>query len=332
MPWYRLQNGDVFPWYSDVGTAVFGRGLNWSPEVFARDARILAAVPTVAVAGPDTQRPSWFAAYHRFLTARSRVRIITSHGYGLNNCVTRPATLAYPSIPHMLSTYALTDLLSGLAPFVGSAHQFGATFRVDEMGSVTCNGRWGVSDTMASALWAAGALFTVVQEGVDGVNLHSYQRLSNALFDFSHSSAGWTGEVHPLNYGALLFAHAAPAGSRLMQVALQAPSSLHAWATAGPGSTRRVLLVNDSLTDSASVVVTPARGDGAPRVAQLERLQAPSASATDDIRLGGRTFGAATATGQLGPPVPDPVSAHGGSYRVTLPAASAALLSVTALG
>jgi hypothetical protein len=333
VPWYRVQSGEVFPWYSNVGTAVFGRGLDWSPQAFARDyARILAGLPTVAIAGPDTQRPSWFAAYARFLTARSRVRIVTSHGYGLNNCVTRPATPASPSIPHMLSTYALTDLLSGLTPFVGAAHHFGATFRVDEMGSVTCNGRWGVSDTMASALWAAGALFTVAQEGVDGVNLHSYPHLSNALFDFGHSSDGWTGEVHPLYYGALLFAHAAPAGSRLMHVALHGPSPLHAWATAGPGAPRRVLLINDSLTESASVVVTPPQGHGAPKVAQLERLQASSASATDDIHLGGRTFGAATTTGRLRPSVRDPVSVRGGAYRVTLPAASAALLTFTVRG
>ena len=37
----------------------------------------------------------------------------------------------------------------------------GATFRIDEMGSVTCNGHVGVSNTMASALWATGALFSV---------------------------------------------------------------------------------------------------------------------------------------------------------------------------
>ena len=333
VPWYRVRSGELFPWYSNVGTAVFGRGLSWSPQAFARDyARILAGLPTFAIAGPDTQRPSWFAAYERFLTARSRVRIVTSHGYGLNNCVTRSATPAYPSISHMLSTYALTDLLAGLTPFVGAAHHFGATFRVDEMGSVTCNGRPGVSDTMASALWAAGALFTVAQEGVDGVNLHSYPHLSNALFDFDHSLDGWTGEVHPLYYGALLFAHAAPAGSRLMQVALDGPSWLHAWATAGPGSARHVLLINDSLTAPASMTVTPPQGDLAPKVAQLERLQASSASATDDIHLGGRTFGAATTTGRLRPSVSDPVSVRAGVYRVTLPAASAALLTFAVRG
>ena len=93
----------------------------------------------------------------------------------------------------------------------------------------------GVSDTMASALWAAGALFSVAQDGVDGVNLHSYPGLSNALFDFTDSTRGWTGAVHPLYYGALLFAHAAPTGSRLLRVSLSGPPTLHGWATTGPG-------------------------------------------------------------------------------------------------
>jgi Glycosyl hydrolase family 79 C-terminal beta domain len=330
MPWYDLLGGKVLAWYADEGTAVFGRGSDWGPAGFVSDyARILAALPRVPIAGPDTQQASWFAAYQRFLSPHSRVRILASHGYGLNNCVTRPASPAYPSIRHLLSPYATRDLLGGLTPYVGVAHRNGAAFRIDEMGSITCNGRWGVSNTMASALWAADALFTVAGQGVDGVNLHSYPGLSNTLFDFNDSSRGWSGEVHPLYYGALLFAHAAPAGSRLVQVSLRGPPAFRAWATRSPGSARRVLLINDSLTDSAGVVVQAPAGHFASGDAQLERLSARSASATDDITLGGRTFGAATTSGRLRPPVRDAVAPHRGAYRVTVPAASAALLTFT---
>ena len=44
----------------------------------------------------------------------------------------------------------------------------------------------GVSDTMASALWALDALFYLDSQDVDGVNLHSYPGSSNGLFDFTH--------------------------------------------------------------------------------------------------------------------------------------------------
>jgi hypothetical protein len=328
IPWYRARGGALFPWYSDIGVPVFARGPSWSPSAFVKDyGRILGALPRVPIAGPDTQRASWFAAYARFLSPQSRVRMLASHGYGLNNCVTNPASAAYPSIPHLLSDYALHDLLNTLIPYVGLAHADAATFRIDEMGSVTCNGRVGVSNTMASALWAASALFSVAQDGVDGVNLHTYPGLSNGLFDFTDSARGWTGAVHPFYYGALLFAHAAPAGSRLLHVSLSGPPTLHGWATTGPGSERHVLLVNDSLTSSAAVVLRARHGVLGTRAGQLGRLTAPSASAADGLVLGGRTFGAATTTGRLRPPVSDPVPAHGGAYRVTLPAASAALLT-----
>jgi hypothetical protein len=330
MPWYRVRGGQRLPWYSDIGRAVFSRGLSWGPAAFvAESARMLDVLPHVPIAGPDTQRPSWFAAYERFLSPHSRVRTLASHGYGLNNCVTNPASAAYPSIPHLLSGYALHDLLNGLTPYIAVAHVNGATFRIDEMGSVTCNGRSGVSDTMASALWAAAALFSVAQDGVDGVNLHSYAGLSNGLFDFTDSAGGWTGAVHPMYYGALLFAHAAPAGSRLLHVSLSGPPTFHGWATTGPGFARHAVLINDSLTTSTTVSVRAPHGVLGTRPAQLERLTAPSASATRGIALGGRGFGAVTTTGLLEPPVYDPVPGRGGAYRVTLPAASAAVLTFT---
>jgi hypothetical protein len=333
VPWYRVVGGSVIPWYEDRGTPVFSRSLRWGPSAFAADyAKILGALPRVPILGPDTQQPSFLAAYERFLSPHSRVRIVASHGYGRNNCVTNPAAAPYPTVPHLLTDYALHDLLGQLQPYVALAHRNGATFRIDEMGSVTCNGRWGVSNTMASALWAVGALASVARDGVDGVNLHSFPGLSNALFDFSDTGRGWTGAVHPIYYGALLFAHAAPAGSRLLRVTLHGPATLHAWATASTGITRRVLLVNDSSAVGATVTVTvrPPPGTHAARTGQLERLSAASASATGGLTIGARTFGPLTTTGRLQPPVPDPVTLRGGTYRVTLRQASAAVLTFTA--
>ena len=326
VPWYRVKSGRLVPWYSDEGSEVFSRGLSWGPRAFVADyGRILTALPRVAIAGPDTQQPAWFAAYRQFLSRRSRVRTLVSHGYGLNNCVTRPSSAAYPSIPHLLSGYALHDLLGQLIGYIGLAHRNGLRFRIDEMGSVTCNGRSGVSNTMASALWAAAALFSAARDGVDGVNLHSYPGLPNALFDFREFSGRWTAAVHPIYYGALLFARGAPAGSRVVPVESRGPASLRAWATAGPGTTRHLVIVNESRTRSSSVVVSGLSS----REAQVERLSAPSVAATSGITLGGRTFGPSTETGRLAPPVHTVVAAHRGAYRVRVPAASALMLAVS---
>jgi hypothetical protein len=179
---------------------------------------------------------------------------------------------------------------------------------------------------MASALWAADALFTVAQDHADGVNLHSFPGLSNTPFDFTETSSGWTGTVHPLYYGALLFAQAAPAGSRLLTLGATGPIGFHAWATAGPGPVARVLLINDSLSSAARVNVQPPAGYGS-GPADGEALSAASANATTGITLGGRSFGAETSTGILPAPVPDAVKPDRGTYRVHLRAASALLLT-----
>ena len=61
----------------------------------------------------------------------------------------------------------------------------------------------------------------------------------------------------------------------------------------------------------------------------LERLLAPRLGATAGVTLGGQSFGAATTTGQLaGTRRLTTVKPRGGAYAVSLPAGSAALLTV----
>jgi hypothetical protein len=63
--------------------------------------------------------------------------------------------------------------------------------------------------------------------------------------------------------------------------------------------------------------------------ASVERLLAPRLGATAGVTLGGQSFGAVTTTGQLaGTPQLAMVKPRGGAYTVSLPAGSAALLTV----
>jgi hypothetical protein len=252
--------------------------------------------------------------------------MLTSHAYGLNQCITDPASLQYPSVPNLLNSVNSRDLTAGLGPYVSLVHRSGGTFRVDEMGSISCNGRAGVSNTLASALWLIDGLFQIASQGIDGVNLHDYPNSANGLFDFSRSGGQWQGTVHPLYYGALMFAQAAPAGARLLRITSGSQAQLRAWATLGQDHRVRIVLINDSLRSSAQtqIRVAGAAGPGA-----IERLAARSAYATAGISLGGASFGSDTATGVLSAPQPQAVTARAGGYSVTLPAGSAALLTVS---
>jgi hypothetical protein len=256
------------------------------------------------------------------------LRQVTFHFYPLNRCVSDPRSLAYPSVPHLLSTNSSRGLLAGVKPYVAMAHRHGLAFRVDEMNAVTCGGRAGVSDTFASALWVIDALFELRRLGVDAVNLHMWPGApANQLFSFTRTGARWTAHVNPAYYGLLFFAAAAPSGSRLLRIHATPSRDLRSWATLAPDGRDRVVLLNDNLTTATTVLVRTARG--APP-ARLTRLLAPRAFAASGVALAGQSFGAATTTGILtGRPRATTVAAGARGYTVTIPAASAALLTFT---
>ena len=201
------------------------------------------------------------------------MRTLTIHAYGTNACDKNPSFPYYPTIPHLLSLTASRSLLNG---FTSSWPQPTVTGRASgstRWARSRATARPGVSDTMASALWVMDALFSLARSGVDGVNLHSYPGSDNGLFDFTQTDGRWQATVHPLYYGALMFAQAAPAGSRLLQIATGRPGPdprLGHDATAS--DVVRVLLINDSLSATSRSVVHAPAGYGS-STASLERLQ-----------------------------------------------------------
>ena len=327
IPWYKTLHGKRIPWYMPTGTPGFARRPSYGPQAFAQEfSRTLRVLPRLPVAGPETGNAPWMSTFSGFVSHRSQVRMLTSHAYGLNDCVTDPGSLQYPSVPNLLNIANSRNVAAGLTPYVALMHRNGGSFRVDEMGSVSCNGRAGVSNSFASALWLLDSLFQIATQGIDGVNLHSYPNSVNGLFDFTQSNGHWQAMVHPLYYGALMFAQAAPGGSRLLPVSSGNQSQLRAWATLGADHKIRVVLINDSLRGAAQTQVRVSGGSGP---AAIERLGAPSAHATGGVSLGGASFGAHTATGVLPAPSPQAVTARAGGYAVTVPAGSAALLTIS---
>jgi hypothetical protein len=126
-------------------------------------------------------------------------------------------------------------------------------------------------------------------------------------------------------YGLMMFAHAAPAGTRLLKAKVSPAGAIRAWATEGSDHVRRYVLINDG--DHARVVSLTAVSRSA-RV-RTETLEAPSIQARFGVTLGGRTFGRATSTGVLvGPGRSAAVRRRATECVVTVPATSAALVTV----
>jgi len=328
---------DALPWYhTHPGVPAFGRPASYNLTDYAQEfGRFARVLPPVALAGPSTGSTTWIAGLDQLIAADPALRMVTFHAYALNpygdafrghNCSTPRGDPAHPTVPALLAAYASQGLLHDVAPSVALAHSHGLSFRLDEMNAVTCAGTSGVSNTSASALWVLDALFVLARAGVDGVNVHSWRGSEGRLFDVRHRHHRWVATVRPEYYGLLMFARAAPPGSRLLPVAQANPGQVRAWAVLAPDHSLRVVLINDKLHRGRWVVVQPPAGL---RRAELERLKAPSAYARDGITLGGQSFGPPTTTGLLaGSPRLDVLRASAGTYVVRLPAASAALLTL----
>jgi hypothetical protein len=309
-------------WYVNNGIFYTGRPAGWGFSAFSTDyAPIARLLPQVPLAGPDVGTRSWLGAMGQFLSSEPSVRIATAHMYG-PGCRSTPVTLA-----QLFSPDYTRDLASSLEPAVRAAHARGVSFRVDETNDVSCGGQAGVSNTFASALWSLNELFQLARAGVDGVNVHTSERTFGRLFSFDQVNGTWEAQVAPPYYGLLAFAQAAPPGSQLLGIGGSVSSGpVHVWATRAPDRTERVVLINMGLRGDQTVLV---RAGQSTRPATVEWLSAPNVEVTQDVTLGSQSFGADTTTGELpGSPVEQPLTDPQGSYRLRMPPASAAIMTL----
>ena len=318
-------------WYTGAdGVGVPGRPSGYDFDSYVADyAATSSLLPrNVPLLGPASGAPVWRAGLGEFLLANPRVRIVTFHAYPLRRCQTPSSSPMYPTIANLLSPVAASGAATSLRDAVATAHARGLKVRLDELNSVSCKGSRGISDAFASALWAVDTLFHLAGAGVDGVNVHTLAGAPYQPFAFTDPGGRWRAQVKPMYYGLLLFARAAPPGSRLLATSHGPSPALRTWATLGRGGTIRIVLINDSATRRVTLAV---RAPYRARPATVERLVAPGLRATSGATLGGQDFGSASSTGRLSGTVRtatvDPVQRR---YVVDLGPASAALLTIRA--
>jgi hypothetical protein len=313
-----------FAWYKRDGHYVMGRPAGYRAPQYTTDfAAISTGLPQVPLAGPASGAADWLNDLGPFIASIPRLGVVTVHRYGFEACGgVPPSSPLYPTIGRLLSPG--TDQAIGLVPYVATAHAHRLPLRIGEMNGVGCGNPPGVSNSFALALWAINALFADAEVGVDGVNVHTWPGAVYQLFTFKQTKTGWQAFVEPEYYGLLMFTQAAPAGSRLVHAA-SSNAAVRAWATRAADGTIRITLINDDTATAQRVAV---KVSGARSPASLERLLAPGATATDGVTLAGQTFDE-TRNGELaGPVVQTTVYSGSRGYVVSLPPASAALLTL----
>jgi hypothetical protein len=319
----------VFPWYRDRRGRVFRRRSHkYDLAAYTKQfTQWASALPNLPLAGPAVSGPNWMHGLNGFIKAEPRLKLVTYHRYPLRNCTSDPTDPTFASIPNLLADYSSAGLAAPLSPFVETASKHRLGLRIAEMNSASCQGKAGVSDTFASALWALDTMFNFAARGVEGVNFHMLPGSHYELFTVSQTPQGaWQAFVHPEYYGLMMFAQAFPPGARLLPVTAPA-GPVKVWATeAADGSVRIVGINQDGTAEHDVQVLLP----GATANGSLQTLSAPSLAATTGVSVGGQTFGDETATGTLpAPPATTPVSPSSGVYAIPLAPGSAGMVTIS---
>jgi hypothetical protein len=313
----------AFNWYRRNGVGVKGRSrATWTEDAFFKQFNQFAsAMPAgVPVAGPASGSATYLAQLGSFLKGEPRVKLSTFHAYPLKHCT--PGKVL--TMSQLLAPAATSGFAQAQAQYVAAAHKYGKLARLDEINGITCGGYGGVSNAFGSALWVLDTLFELEKVGVDGVNIQTVPGSVQEIFGPVVGDGG-SMVVHPEFYGMMMFAQAAPAGSKLLTIPAKLPSSVKLWATRATDGTVHVVLINTNFSKPATVNV-PLPSPAGPGT--LEALRAPHIGATSGVTIGGRSFGASTTTGLLPPYQLQPVTASGGRYSVRVPPATAIMLTV----
>lgn len=282
------------PWLARqlVGAGERGVSAHWThaytPLHYQHDYRVYAEALRAAVGGMPIGAPELASPAVRWLAplvglGRLRPDFVSVHRYASSSCWPK-ASPRYPSIGLLLSESVSAGLAASLRHVIAFARAHGIPLRVTELGTISCGGNLGIANAFATALWAPDILFELLQGGVSAVNWHQRANAVNA--PFALTAAGIA--PRPALYGLAVFAQVTGGPHAVLDRCIVDDPGLHlkAWAVRHR-HTLAVLLINKGRRAAAVALRA-----GRVRSATLERLTAPSASATGGVRYAGRWIGA----------------------------------------
>jgi Glycosyl hydrolase family 79 C-terminal beta domain/Glycosyl hydrolase family 79, N-terminal domain len=273
---------------------------------------ITARVRTARFAGPDTAfNNEWLVPFADKFS--HQVEFLSQHYYAEGP----------PTDPSMTIDRLLRPDPKLEAQFIGmkeTVQRSGLPFRLAETNSCYSGGKQGVSDTFASALWAADLMYQLAAAGGEGINFHGggygwYTPIAGTR------EKGFT--AHPIYHGMLLFAEAG--AGHLVESSLETPPDaplLNAYALRGESGVVKTAIFNKNQDRAIHLEIeSGTHGDHATAL----HLSAPGIDATSGATFGGATVGA---SGAWKPTEKAPLSSKHGRVILEVPAGSAVLVTL----
>jgi len=296
--------------------------------------QIIAAVPQAVFCGPNTDRHyEWAAHFAADFPAGGRVKEINEHAYvGLS---ARKVTDVAAAREKMLSS-EWTRLYQGVYDgFVPQTFENKLPYRLEETNTFFNGGKEGASDTYTAALWAVDYMYWWASHRASGINFHTGDIVAagdkGAPCRYAaYLSAAGGYEVHPVGYGIKTF----ELGAHGSLIPLRDPSTgglnLSAFAVLADDRTLYVTIINKEhgpTGRSAEITLAPTKPYFHAEAAFLTNASHDVADKT------GITVGGAAITNDgvwTGNWTPLPPPSASGTFNVTVPAASAAVIKLAA--
>jgi hypothetical protein len=300
----------------------------YEEEVGSYREAIEALTPGVPIAGPDVSGSGTFGEWGEEEALSQVPALLTGHHYPLG-CAQTPA----PSIEALLSSTTRGREARSLATYMAVSHAHGIPLRIDETNSVSCGGVAGVSNTFASALWAAGYITQAMSAGAAGINLEGNPSACSGYTPLCAPDpaalASGRLRAQPEWYALLLTRSLVGERPLPTTIAAEGSPNLVAASFSAPDHSIKVLLVDDEPEGSSPLALRLDVGTGL-GAARILRLTAPSQSATEGVLLGG---GAVPPGGSWQTPAQTESAApHAGALALALAPGSAVLLTMSRLG
>lgn len=297
---------------------------DWMPYVTAFKGQ--ASTSTFAVVGPAYDGAAgWKDRYlEPFVqgVGANRLGILTVHQYAIGGCHGQPIT-----IDQLLSTQLIAAYRQHAQGWVGVANRAALPLELDETGAATClQGKKGIVDVFAGALWGLDWLFTNAQLGMRAINFHSGYSLYSPIWSTGTRSGGevvYHNQPAPLYYAMYAFNNNAE-NATLLRTTVDSHANITAYAVRDTAGHLRVFVLNKDLNAAGPVTIHLSSPMG---VGSLLRISAPSI-ASQDISYGGASFDGDT--GRLrGAPARATIAPDArGDYNFTLDNASIVIVDI----
>jgi hypothetical protein len=311
---YSFEVGNEPDLFSRNGLRPTTWGLSdYENEFEEYETAIRKPLPTAPFSGPTTasSTTTWVVPFASKEAAN--IMLLTQHYYAEG-----PAGDSTVTMGRLLSRATRTSLIKSMALVANAAQAAHVPARISECNSVYSGGQKGVSDVFGASLWAADFMFTLAQAGITGVNFHGGG--TGNYTPIAISSSGVV-SVRPEYYGILFYKFSA-SGRFVKGRMSDTLANIGIYPLLCGTDSMRVALINkDSLIPyEVTIAGIPYNGTGS-----LVRLVAPSLHSTTGLKMGGDSIGTGL---PWAPSVFEIVPNSAGSYTVSIPAASAGVLTV----